>query len=60
MPYNLKHLIHMTNTKQAEIHNSLASALFALLNNFFLQYPVDRHSISALYSENEEHAEVFE
>lgn len=60
MPYNLKHLVHMPNTKQAEIHNSLASALFALLNNIFLQYPVDRCSISALYSENEEHAEVFE
>lgn len=60
MPYNLKHLVHMPNTKQAEIHNSLASALFALLNNFFLQYPVDRRSVSALHSENEEHAEVFE
>lgn len=35
MPYNLKHLVHMPNTKQSEIHNSLASALFALFNSFF-------------------------
>lgn len=35
MPYNLKHLVHMPNTKQSEIHNSLAPALFALFNSFF-------------------------
>lgn len=35
MPYNLKHLVHMPNTKQSEIHNSLALALFALFNSFF-------------------------
>lgn len=35
MPYNLKHLVHMPNTKQSEIHNSLAAALFALFNSFF-------------------------
>lgn len=35
MPYNLKHLVYMPNTKQSEIHNSLASALFALFNSFF-------------------------
>lgn len=38
MPYNLKHLVHMPNTKQSEIHNSLASALFALFNSFFFSF----------------------
>lgn len=35
MPYNLKHLVHQPNTKQSEIHHSLAPALFALFKSFF-------------------------
>lgn len=34
MPYNLKHLARMPNTKQSEMHNSLAAALLALFNSF--------------------------
>lgn len=46
MPYNLKHLVHMPNTKQSEIHNSLASALFALFNSFF---PLSNQWIDAIF-----------
>lgn len=62
MPYNLKHLVHMPNTKQSEIHNSLAPALFALFNSFFafsnqsvdaifLQSPLEKKKVQKYLSE---------